>query len=99
VDKRFTPSSLHEQLIWRQQALDEVLNHPEWTLSQSIRHLKKSLRLTTAELAKISGVGFRTLQDIEQGRSEGTVQTMNKLFGIFGLKLGVVNPKGKEVMS
>ena len=99
MDKRFTPSSLHEQLIWRQQALDEVLNHPEWTLSQSIRHLKKSLRLTTTELAKISGVGFRTLQDIEQGRSEGTVQTMNKLFGIFGLKLGVVNPKSKEVMS
>jgi DNA-binding XRE family transcriptional regulator len=96
VDKRFTPSSLHEQLIWRQQALDEVLNHPEWTLSQSIRHLKKSLRLTTAELAKISGVGFRTLQDIEQGRSEGTVQTMNKLFGVFGLKLGVVNPNGIE---
>mgnify|MGYP006283172617 FL=1 len=99
MDKRFTPSSLHEQLIWRQQALDEVLNHPEWTLSQSIRHLKKSLRLTTAELAKISGVGFRTLQDIEQGRSEGTVQTMNKLFGVFGLKLGVVNPKGNEVGS
>ena len=96
MDKRFTPSSLHEQLIWRQQALDEVLNHPEWTLSQSIRHLKKSLRLTTAELAKISGVGFRTLQDIEQGRSEGTVQTMNKLFGVFGLKLGVVNPNGIE---
>ena len=33
---------------------------------------------------------YRTVQDIEQGRSEGSVQTMNRLFGVLGLKLGVV---------
>lgn len=31
-----------------------------------------------------------TIQDIEQGRSDGTVQTMNRIFGMLGLKLGVV---------
>jgi DNA-binding XRE family transcriptional regulator len=47
------------------------------------------MRLTTAEMAKLSGVSYRTMQDIEQERSEGTVQTMNRILGVVGLKLGV----------
>ena len=79
-----------EQLELRRQALEDVLAHPEWSLPQAIRHLKKTMRLTTAEMAAMSGVAYRTLQDIEQGRSEGSVQTMNRVFGMLGLKLGVV---------
>jgi DNA-binding XRE family transcriptional regulator len=51
--------------------------------------LKKTMRMTTAELAQVAGVGFRTLQDIEQERSEGSVQTMNRIFATLGLKLCV----------
>lgn len=90
MDKRYTVLTLHRQLELRRQAVDDVLAHPEWTLPHAIRHLKKTMRLTTAELAKLSGVGFRTLQDIEQERSDGSVQTMNRIFAVLGLKLGVV---------
>jgi DNA-binding XRE family transcriptional regulator len=79
-----------EQLELRRQAVEDVLAHPEWSLPQAIQHLKKTMRLTTAEMAKVSGVAYRTLQDIEQGRSEGSVQTMNRVLGMLGLKLGVV---------
>jgi hypothetical protein len=34
-------------------------------------------------------VAYRPLQDIEQGRSEGSVQTMNRIFGMLQLKLAV----------
>lgn len=81
--------SCPRQLELRRQAIDDVLTHPEWSLPQSIRRLKKAMRLTAAEMAKLSGVGYRTMQDIEQERSEGTVQTMNRILGILGLKLGV----------
>jgi transcriptional regulator with XRE-family HTH domain len=74
----------------RRKAVEDVLAHPEWSLPQAIRHLKKTMRLTTTELAKLAGVGFRTLQDIEQERSDGSVQTMNRIFAVLGLKLGVV---------
>ena len=47
------------------------------------------MRLTTAEMAKLSGVSYRTLQDIEQERSEGRVQTMNRIFCVPGLRLGI----------
>lgn len=89
MDKRFTPISMPEQLELRRQAVEDVLAHPEWSLAQSVRHLKKTMRLTTAEMARLSGVAYRTIQDIEQERSEGSVQTMNRIFGMLGLKLGV----------
>ena len=54
-----------------------------------MQYLKTGLRLTTAELAKVAGISARTLQDIEQGRSQGTVQTMNKILVVMGLRLGV----------
>jgi DNA-binding XRE family transcriptional regulator len=90
MDKRYNALSIPEQLELRRQAIDDVLAHPQWPLSQAVRHLKKTMRLTTAELAHLCGIGYRTLQDIEQERSEGSVQTMNRIFGALGLKLGVV---------
>lgn len=90
MDKRFKTLSLPEQLALRRQAVEDVLAHPEWPLAQSVRHIKKTMRLTSAEVAQLAGVSYRTLQDIEQGRSEGTVQTLNRILGILGLKLGVV---------
>ncbi|MFW9594157.1 MAG: helix-turn-helix domain-containing protein, partial [Macromonas sp.] len=61
-----------------------------------VRHLKRTLRLTSAELAKLAGVSIKTVQDIEQGRSEGTVQTLNRILGVLGLKLGVVRAPRME---
>lgn len=99
MDKRYSTISLSEQLALRRQAIDDVLAHPEWSLPQAVRHLKKTMRLTTAEMAKISGVAYRTLQDIEQGRSEGSVQTMNRILGMLGLKLGVVTRQPDQTPS
>ena len=96
MDKRYLPLPVSEQVLLRRQAIKEVLAHPEWTLADAIRHLKKSMRLTSAELARLAGVSHRTVQDIEQGRSEGTVQTMNRLLGIVGLKLGVVRRMSED---
>lgn len=89
MDKRYNLLSMAEQLQLRKQAVDDVLAHPEWSLPQAVRHLKKTMRLTTAEMAKLSGIAYRTMQDIEQERSDGSVQTMSRIFGMLGLKLSV----------
>lgn len=96
MDKRYNALSIDEQIALRQQAVSEVLAHPEWTIPQALRHLKKTMRVTTAELATLAKVGTRTLQDIEQGASPGTVQTLNKVLGVLGLKLGIVRARGRE---
>ncbi|MBC7663561.1 MAG: helix-turn-helix domain-containing protein [Caulobacter sp.] len=95
MDKRFNTLSIPEQLELRRKAIDDVLSHPEWSLAEAVRHLKQTMRLTSAEIAKLSGVSTKTMQDIEQERSEGTVQTMNRIFGMLGLKLGVVRAPKK----
>lgn len=97
MDKRYATLSVPEQVELRRQAIEDVLAHPEWSLAQSIRHLKKTMRLTSAELAALAGIGHRTLQDIEQERSEGSVQTINRVLGVLGLKLSIaqkVRPPG-----
>ncbi|MBQ0132917.1 MAG: helix-turn-helix transcriptional regulator [Comamonas sp.] len=96
MDKRYTPISLPEQLMMRKQAIDDVLAHTEWTLQEAVLHLKRSMRLTSAELAKMAGISQKTLLDIEQGRSPGTVQTLNKILGVMGLKLGVVSKRHRN---
>ncbi len=90
MDKRYKPLSLAQQIAIRQEVMDEVLAHPEWPLPDVVRFIKKRLRLTTEDLAKLSGVSFRAVQNIERGVSAGTVQTLNRILGILGLKLGAV---------
>ncbi|MDI1246468.1 MAG: transcriptional regulator [Rhodoferax sp.] len=97
MDKRYETLTLPQQLELRKKAVSDVLANPQWSLPQAVRHLKKTMHLTTTELAQLAGISFRTLQDIEREKSEGTVQTMNRVFGVLGLKLGVVRaPRDAE---
>lgn len=97
MDKRYETLTLPQQLELRKKAVSDVLANPQWSLPQAVRHLKKTMHLTTTELAKLAGISFRTLQDIEREKSEGTVKIMNRVFGVLGLKLGVVRvPRGAE---
>jgi DNA-binding XRE family transcriptional regulator len=90
MDKRYKAMTLDEQIATRRQAVEDVLAHPDWTLAQSVRHMRRTMRLTTQELAQLAGLSFRTVQNIEREVSEGTVVSLNALLGLLGLKLGVV---------
>ena len=89
MDKRYKPLSLPEQIERRSQAIAEVLAHPEWPLPDAVRHIRKAMRLTVPEFSRLTGVSGRTILDIEAGRTQGTVQSLNKLLGVVGLRLGV----------
>lgn len=91
MDKRYNTVSIQEQIQMREKAYADVLANPQWSLRESILHIKKVMRLTTTDIAKLARLGHRTVQDIESGTSLGTVKTMNQIFGIIGLRLGVVS--------
>ena len=99
MDKRYNALSMNEQIQLRHRAVAEVLEHPEWPLPEAIRHLRTTMRITTMELAKLAKVGHRTLQDIEQGVSPGTVQTLDKVLSVLGLKLGIVRAPSRGVAA
>jgi transcriptional regulator with XRE-family HTH domain len=89
LDKRYSALTLQQQLELRRQAVEAVLANPQWSLAEAIRHLRASMRITATELARLSGLSLRALQDIEREHSEGSVKTMNRIFAVLGLKLGV----------
>lgn len=89
MDKRFKPLTLPEQLAMRRQAIQDVAAHPEWSLSETIHHIRTSLRLTVPEFAQLTKVSARTIKDLEAGRTSGTVQTVESLLAVVGLRLGV----------
>lgn len=96
MDRRYKPLTLSQQMELRQQVVNDLLSHPEWSLQEAVRHIKRGLRLTTADLAKLAGVSFRTVQNIERGVSMGTVQTMDRLLGVLGLRLSVAPAQEPE---
>ena len=71
MDKRYLALSLPEQLELRRQAIEDVLAHPEWPLREAIRHLKRTMRLTSAEIAKLAGVSTRTVRTSSRGAAKG----------------------------
>ena len=96
MDKRYNAVSIQEQIRMREKAYADVLANPQWSLRESILHIKKVMRLTTADIAKLAKLGYRTVQDIESGASLGTVKTMNQIFGIIGLRLGIVSKSATD---
>ncbi|WP_143086031.1 hypothetical protein [Formivibrio citricus] len=58
-------------------------------MKQSPRKIR-GCKPVSSGLLESGWFGYRTVQDIERGQSEGTVKTMNQILGIIGLRLGVV---------
>ena len=93
MDKRFKPLSPAEQILQRQALYAELELTPGLPLKDTIRLIRKSLRLTIADMAKLTSVSERFLQDTEAGRGNPSLATAQKVLAPFGLQLGVVSIK------
>jgi transcriptional regulator with XRE-family HTH domain len=47
------------------------------------------LAVTQEQLAELSGVGVRTIKEIESGKGNPTVVTLNKLADVLGLEMNL----------
>lgn len=92
MDKRYNALPAHEQLRIRRELLAHIENHPGMPVTETIRMLRKGLRMTIPEYARLSGVSGRALHDIENGQGNPSLKTLEKLLGPFGLHVGVVRP-------
>jgi len=92
MDRRYKPLSAHEQLKLRQELTAAIEAHPEWTVAQVVRHIRKTLRLTIADMAKVGRISAQTLKNIEASGHSPTLETIERLLQPFGLRL-TVSPK------
>lgn len=90
MDTRYGSMTRSEVLLLRKKVIDDMLAHTEWTPTEALAYMRKELRITFQELAKLSAVPAQVIESIEQGSSTGTVEELGKLLGVLGLKVGVV---------
>ncbi|TQV70802.1 helix-turn-helix transcriptional regulator [Exilibacterium tricleocarpae] len=66
----------------------------ELSLGEAIRRMRKIVGMNQTDYAnKVANVAPRILMDIERGRGNPTVETLNKIGRPFGYKVGFVPKK------
>ena len=89
---RLTPD---EQNALRR-AFYEKIGRGELTLPEAMKAMREMTGLTQAEFAVHRGVSRRVIQDIERGIGNPTVESLNNIAKLFGLRVGLVPVRKKE---
>jgi len=56
-------------------------------LINTIKKRREDLSVNQEDLAKLSGVGLRTLKQFESGKGNPTLNTIQKIAGVLGLEI------------
>ena len=57
------------------------------TLIKTIKERRENLKVNQENLAKLSGVGLRTIKQFESGKGNPTLQTIQKIAYVLGLEI------------
>ncbi len=73
-------------------------------LIDTIKERRENLKVNQENLAKLSGVGLRTLKQFESGKGNPTLRTIQKIAEVLGLevclkvKTEITDEKGKNTL-
>lgn len=59
MDTRYGSMTRSDVLLLRKRVIDDMLAHTEWTPTEALTYMRKELRITFQELAKLSAVTIR----------------------------------------
>ncbi len=79
-----------EHLRQRRAELYDAIAKGELTLQHAVKEMRNISRLTQAEFATHRGVSTKTIKEIESGKGNPTVQTLNRIGQFFGLEVAFV---------
>jgi len=66
-------------------------------LIQQIKERRESLKITQESLADLSGVGLRTIKQLEGGKANPTFNTLQEIADVLGLELALQVKKLNKV--
>lgn len=79
----------HLDTALEKQQLREAIERGEVSLGEAVRRMRKISGMNQKEFAqKIVGISPRVLAEIERGRANPTVETLNKIGRAFGYEVG-----------
>lgn len=56
-------------------------------LSDTIKNRRSQLRITQFDLAEMAGVSLATVKDIERGKGNPSIQTVEKILAVLGMEV------------
>lgn len=62
-------------------------NRLDMKLSDTIKERRARLKITQSDLAEMSGLSLATVKDIERGKGNPSLQTVEKLLAVLGLEV------------
>lgn len=74
----------------RRTELYDAVARGQLSLRDAVKQMRKISRLTQAEFAVHRGVSTKVIKEIEGGRGNPTVQTLNRIGEFFGLEVAFV---------
>ena len=82
----------NDEFLEREKVLIERVRAGQILLPEGLREMRKAYGLTQDQLSLLSKVPRYLVSDIENGKSNPTVDTLNRLLRPFGCMVGVVVP-------
>jgi DNA-binding XRE family transcriptional regulator len=89
MDKRFKPMTPSEQMAARLDVVAAIRARPGMPLPEALVLIRKRLRLTNHDLARISGLSKRFIIDTVSGKGNPSIKTASTLLRPFGFSIGV----------
>lgn len=95
ADKRLKRIGTEEETIRRREFMTSIPSTSQ-ELGELVRSLRRFSRLTQPEFAERVGVAVNILKEIERGRGNPTIETMNKIGKPFGLQVSLVRMESRR---
>ena len=96
TDKRRKPYDPSVERALRD-AFEQDIAANQLTIPLAIKAMRRLSRLTQPEFAKHRGLSVATLKELESGRGNPTVATLNQIASIFGLEVGFVRKQKRDI--
>ncbi|OLL33673.1 transcriptional regulator [Burkholderia sp. SRS-W-2-2016] len=94
MPRRIRPTREEQNALRR--AFYDRISQGDMTIPEAMKAMRQMTGLTQAEFAEHRGVSRRVIQDIERGTGNPTVDSLNTIAKLFGLKVGLVPIRKKE---
>lgn len=83
----------NEESIPRRQKVHEKVSSGKFRLPDAVKEMREAVGLSVEDFAKATGLSARQIKDIESGKSNPTVATLNKIGRLYNYEIGFVFKK------
>jgi len=95
MSRKISPPDPQTSMQLRKTFYDAIENN-DLSIAETIKQMRKIVGMTQTDYAKLIGIAPRIVMDIERGKANPRLDTLNKLAKPFGLALGfVINSEKK----